>query len=170
MYNFHTRHKTVSKWQHILYCLIDPKLWNYSELRIYWLIPLGTVDNNVEPDRLMGPKTLTSQLLRTTNPLITQLLFAGSNLTRQRLNWVIAVVLQLAIFLSLLLKIHLSYYLRHSVIVNYSTIKFNKAVTKFTDFVTKYIHLKIVPITFIFENRMWCNLVRAWDRAVDREV
>ena len=41
-------------------------------------IPQGTVDNNLGPDRLAGPKALTSQLFQTTNPLIALPLYLRS--------------------------------------------------------------------------------------------
>ena len=51
-------------------------LYRLQLLFLIRLIPLGTVDNNLGPDRLEGPKALEtrSHILHTTNPLIASLL------------------------------------------------------------------------------------------------
>ena len=43
------------------------------------LIPQGTADNNLGPDRLEGPKVSRSQLLQTTIPLIARPLSINPN-------------------------------------------------------------------------------------------
>ncbi len=43
------------------------------------LIPQGTVDNNLGPGRIEGPKALGSQLLKTTNHLIARPLSTSPN-------------------------------------------------------------------------------------------
>ena len=43
------------------------------------VIPQGTVDNNLGPDHLAGPKDSRSQLLQITNPLIARPLSGSPN-------------------------------------------------------------------------------------------
>ncbi len=54
---------------------------NFLEVTTYIrVIPQGTVDNNLEPDRLASLKALNrSQLLQTTNPLISRHLSGSPN-------------------------------------------------------------------------------------------
>ncbi len=46
---------------------------------MYTIITQGTVDNNLGPDRLSGPKALDPKLLQTTNPLIARPLSGSPN-------------------------------------------------------------------------------------------